>query len=190
MNLAFSYVHDIGAVKHPGSVLYDRSVDTYTVSGSGKNLWGGDDEFFFAATPLIGNFIMTANLEFIGKGVEAHRKAGLMARQSPSPTAAYADAAVHGDGLTSLQYRPADRGQTLEIKSRSGSANLIQLERRGSAIIMRIASARQPLQEVGRIALDWPEEVLVGLFVCSHNVDVVEKVMFHGVRIESGNSPE
>ena len=41
----------------------------------------------------------------LGKGKNAHRKACLMIRQDLDADAAYVDVAVHGDGLTSLQFR-------------------------------------------------------------------------------------
>ena len=59
----------------------------------------------------------TADVRFIGTGAVAHRKAALMIRQSLKPDSAYADAALHGDGLTSLQYRPAAAAATLEIEA-------------------------------------------------------------------------
>ena len=41
-----------------------------------------------------------------------------MIRQSLDPDSAYADAALHGDGLTSLQFRPTAGGETLEVSRR------------------------------------------------------------------------
>jgi hypothetical protein len=50
----------------------------------------------------------------------AHRKAALMIRQSLDPGAAYADVALHGDGLTSLQSRAtADGGDPAAGRGRS-----------------------------------------------------------------------
>ena len=39
---------DIGAVLHPGSIAYDASEQTYTVAGSGENMWSSADAFQFA----------------------------------------------------------------------------------------------------------------------------------------------
>src|ERR1019366_1789554 len=47
----------------------------------------------------------------------AHRKAALMLRQSLDPHSVYVDAARHGDGLTSLQYRDATNADTHEMET-------------------------------------------------------------------------
>ncbi len=47
-----------------------------------------------------------------------HRKAALMIRQSLEPDAAYADVALHGDGLTSLQFRPTAGAATSALASK------------------------------------------------------------------------
>ena len=46
-----------------------------------------------------GDVAITADVNFIGTGAVAHRKAALMIRQSLDADSAYADVAVHGDGL-------------------------------------------------------------------------------------------
>lgn len=184
MNHAFPVVGDIGAVKLPGSTAYDEREKTYTLSGSGKNLWFSEDEFHFAARRMSGDFAVTCTLRFIGEGVEPHRKAGLMIRSALETSSAYADAAVHGDGLTSLQYRPADGEDTLEVRASITAAATVRLERRGDTIVMSAAKSGSPLKETGRVRMTLPAEVFVGLFIGSHNVDVIERAEFSDVRIE------
>ena len=48
---------------------------------------------------------------------DPHRKACLIIRQSLDSNAVYADAARHGDGLTSLQWRDAPGAVTHEVQS-------------------------------------------------------------------------
>jgi TolB protein len=96
---------DIGTVLHAGSVEYDAAKRSYTVAGSGENMWLGSDAFQFAWKKVSGDLTLTADIAFLGKGVNEHRKAVLMIRQSLDADSPYADAALHGNGLTSLQYR-------------------------------------------------------------------------------------
>ena len=50
---------------------------------------------------------------------------------------------------------------------------------------MRVAHPGEPLQEIGRTdAIEMPDEVLAGIFICSHNPDVVEEGVAWNVRIE------
>ena len=60
---------------------------------------------------------------------------------------AYVDGALHGDGLTSLQFRKAKgevTGQT-EMPAATG-ANVIQLERRGNVFIFSAAKFGEPFE--------------------------------------------
>ncbi len=105
----FDGTGDVGPVKHEGAVSYDTADQTYTICGSGANMWAHNDEFHFAWKELAGDFILTA------------------------------DMAV------------AKRGQAFVVS--------------------------------GLDSVELPDEVHVGLFVCSHNADVVETARFTNVRI-------
>jgi hypothetical protein len=61
---------------------------------------------------LSGDFTLTADVKFIGTGGNPHRKACLLVRQSLKPGSVYADVALHGSGLTALQYRDMPDGTT------------------------------------------------------------------------------
>src|SRR6476659_4902604 len=106
---------DIGMPKLAGNTTYNSSDQTYTLSGAGANIWARNDQFQFAFKKVKGDFMMRATVHFIGKGAAAHRKIGLMARNALSATSAYADACVHGDGLSSLQYRTKDADTTGQV---------------------------------------------------------------------------
>jgi TolB protein len=182
---AFDIVGDIGAVRIPGSTSYDQENQSYAISASGKNLWAAEDEFHFAALKASGDCILTAEGGLRGKGVNAHRKWGLMFRLGLEGDSAYADAAIHGDGLTSLQYRESRGAETLQVASESMvGPEVVQLERAGKAIIMRAAKRGEALVETGRIELELPLEILAGLFVCSHEIDVAETAVFHNFRLD------
>ena len=100
---------EVGTVLHPGSSAYDASQRSYTLAGSGENMWFNADDFQFAWKKMSGDVALTANVSFVGTGGNAHRKAVLMIRENLDSDSVYADIALHGDGLTSLQYR-ATRG--------------------------------------------------------------------------------
>src|SRR6187551_1504513 len=96
---------DIGNPKIAGATTYDESTQTYTLTGGGYNIWFGRDEFQYAYKKLKGDFILTANFEFVGQGVDPHRKIGWMVRANTDTEAAHYSAALHGDGMTVLQWR-------------------------------------------------------------------------------------
>jgi len=175
---------DIGHPKLKGSTKYDESKQVYTLTGSGQNIWANADQFHFASVPLSGDFILTTFCRFEGKGTVLHRKMGLMIRADLSAGSRYADVAVHGDGLASLQYRLADKQTTNEIKAEISAPDVIQLERKGDTLIMRCAKIGNPLVETGRLTQKFDQQVYAGLFICSHDSAVSEKAIFHNFRID------
>jgi TolB protein len=182
--LALFDVHgDIGAVKRPGGVVEEADGGGLVVEGGGANMWFGSDEGHFLWKRLRGDFIVSARIEFIGKGVEAHRKIGWMARSTTDGGSAHASAVVHGDGLTSLQFRRVSGADTEEVRLPISGADQVQLERRGTMYIMSAAKFGEPYMTERVENIDLGEEVLVGLFICSHNADILEKARFTNVRI-------
>jgi Tol biopolymer transport system component/regulation of enolase protein 1 (concanavalin A-like superfamily) len=174
---------DIGRVARPGSVEEDPEDGSIVIAGAGTNMWFGADEGHFLWKRIKGDFIASARAELLGKGVEAHRKVGWMARASLDAGAAHASAVVHGDGLTSLQFRKTDGKDTVEARLSVAGADQIQLERRGTTFIMSAAKFGEPYVSVRMDDLGLNEEVMIGLFVCSHNAEVVEKARFTDIRM-------
>jgi Tol biopolymer transport system component len=165
-----------------GSASYNGQTQEYTIEGSGNNIWFNHDGFHYVCTQLKGDFILRCNASFIGKGVEAHRKFGWMVRSSLDSTSACASIAVHGDGLTSLQYRKTNNDTMREVKASITAADVIQLERRGNTFIMSVAR-NGDIFTADSTQLDLGDNVYAGLFVCSHNNSVKEKATFYNVRI-------
>jgi len=174
---------DIGAVLNAGAVRYDPEDQSYTISGSGSNMWFDQDEFHFVWKRLTGNFILLTHAQFLGDGNDPHRKLGWIVRSSLESNAPHVNAALHGDGLTSLQFRRAPGGLTEEIRFSISNADVIQLERDGDTYRMSAARFGEPFitQHISNEALG--EDVYVGLYVCSHNKNVVEQALFRNVRI-------
>lgn len=174
---------DIGDVVKPGSATYHPETQTYEVAGSGYNIWFDHDEFHFMWKRMKGDFILYTRAAFVGEGVDPHRKVGWMARSTLEGNAPHINAVVHGDGLTALQFRKTKGADTEEVRSDLTGADVIQLERKGNTYIMRVAKFGEPFVTEQVTDLDLGDEVYVGLFVGSHNKDVLEKGIFRDVRI-------
>jgi Tol biopolymer transport system component len=185
----FDQAVDVGAPKLAGSSSYDIRAQAYQLKGSGYNIWFGRDEFQFLHKKIKGDFILTANFKFIGSGTDPHRKVGWMVRNTTDDNSAHISATLHGDGLTVMQWRPLQgsymRDPEDEIFSIKKNPGIIQLERQGDKIIMRIANIGEPLQVVGEHdEINFPDEVLAGLFICSHHESVIEEAIVWNVRID------
>src|SRR5256885_10435119 len=176
---------DVGTVLHLGSVEYDAAKQSYTMAGSGENMWFTGDAFQFAWKKVSGDVTLTADISFLGDGVNEHRKAVLMMRQSLDADSPYADVALHGSGLTSLQYREEKAAATREIQANIPAPKRLRIEKRGAYFSMWLADEKGKFRlasESTRIALKEP--VYVGIGVCSHDKDVVAKAGFSDVDLK------
>jgi sugar lactone lactonase YvrE/regulation of enolase protein 1 (concanavalin A-like superfamily) len=180
---------DVGTVKDAGSGVYDAKLQQYILTGSGQNIWATHDDFHFVWKKMKGDFILRTNAAFIGKGVELHRKVGLMVRTTLDSNSKHINAVVHGDGLTSLQYRKTLSGITEEKKASITAADVIQLERKGNTYTMSVARKGDLFVSEEVAGLDLGDDVYVGIFICSHNADVTEKAVFNNVRIVTPAPP-
>lgn len=166
----------------------DAGAHTYKVSGSGSNMWFSADAFHFVWKEVSGDVTLAANIEIPpSPGGDPHRKAVLMVRQSLDADSAYADAALHGDGLTSLQYRETKGARTYEIQADTNKPHRLQIEKRGQYVSMSLAGASGELVPAGgsfRLVLEDP--FYVGIGVCAHNKDRVETATFTKVDLKTG----
>ncbi|SHJ94383.1 Periplasmic component of the Tol biopolymer transport system [Pseudozobellia thermophila] len=179
----FENADDVGAVIHKGKTVYDSGSQTYRLSGAGGNIWFDKDEFHFAYKKLTGDFIVRTRAKFIGEGIDPHRKLGWMVRTGLDTGSPMVCATVHGDGLTSFQYRKKHGADAEEIKSPVTGPDIIQLERRNGSFLLSVAKYGDPFWTVELPHFEFPEELFTGLFVCSHNADVIESADFENVRI-------
>lgn len=180
---------DIGHPKHAGSAKYDAVTHSYTIKGSGYNIWFNRDEFQFVYKKIKGDFTATANFDFIGATGNGHRKIGWMLRQSVDEKSISMNAVEHGDGLTVLQWRSVT-GENMkdpegEIFYPEKSFEVVQLQRIGKRLIMRVGHVGEPLVTVGSHEMDnMPDDALLGLFICSHDPEVTEEARVWDVHIE------
>jgi len=179
---------DIGNPKLKGSFNYNPSTQVYTLNGAGANMWAKNDEFFMTWKKVNGDFAISAKVSFEGKGVNAHRKIGVIVRESLNGNSKYADIAVHGDGLVSLQYRDSTGGPTKEVIAENRAVEYITLEKRGRRIIMKVSNEGFTNTSAGEIRLDLPETCYAGIFICSHETDIIEKASFSDVQIRNISS--
>ncbi len=175
---------DVGTVLHAGSVDFDAAKHTYTISGSGENMWFSADAFQFVWKKISGDVTLTADIGFLTKTGNEHKKAVLMLRQSLDAGSVYADVALHASGLTSLQFRDEKGVVTREIQSKVSAPKRVRIVKRGDYVYMAVSENESEPKVAGgwlRIPLHGP--FYVGLGVCSHDKDVVEQAVFSNVEL-------
>lgn len=174
----------------PGSVRYDARARTYEVTGGGENMWGTSDHFRYVWVRVSGDVALEAAVRFTDSQPDSgeaqpHRKACLVIRQTLDPSATYADAALHADGLTSLQWRESPGAPTHEVQSAVTSPSRLRIEKRGDYVSMFVAEGDGPLRPSGgatKLAL--AGTFYIGLAVTAHDSTRIETATFTDVRLE------
>lgn len=174
---------DIGECALPGNFVFQTEKDLYSIIGSGENMWFGADQLHFAWFETDKDFILRARMEFIGEGKNAHRKTGLMIRNSSDTSSVHVSGVVHGDGLTGLQYRKHFGEDMEEITSNVSAPDAIQLERKGDMYIFTVAAGGEISEPMILEGVSFDPGTQVGLFMCSHDNTVAEKANFMDVQI-------
>jgi TolB protein len=163
------------------------------IAGGGENMWSTNDAFHFVWKRLSGDFALQAAIEFVGSGGNAHRKACLMVRQTLAPDSAYVDVAVHGDGLTSLQFRDEQGGTTHEVQANVSRPRQVGLERQGEVFFLKLPKGDGPSAKLAPggpfIRLTLTDPVYIGLGVCAHDDRVQEKARFSAVELQAKATP-
>jgi len=186
---------DVGSVLRPGTLEYDAPKRTYTVGGSGENMWSTADAFHFGWKKVAGDVSLAANISFLGKGGNEHRKAVLMVRQSLNADSVYADVALHGNGLTALQYRDEKGAATHEIQTQETQPNVagterLRIEKRGNFVYLFLGDGgKEPHYSGASIQVPLQGTYYVGIGVCSHDKNVVEKAVFANVDLAADLAP-
>ncbi len=194
----FTQAADIGSPKRAGSSAYDEASQTYTLKGGGYNIWFNHDEFHFLYKKIKGDFLLTANFQLIGNEQgNGHRKTGWMIRESTNHDAVSINSCLHGDGLVVLQWRlmrgayMRDPEEEVFFPKQYFGENIIQLERMGKKITMRMAHPGEPLADMGSITLpELKDEVLIGPYVLAHDPDGMQEARVWNVRISTPVPPD
>lgn len=179
----FEGASDVGAPSHRGSVVFDPAKNEYRVTGGGNNMWAGRDDFFFLWRKVTGDVVITASVKIVTGGAP-HRKAGLIIRQGLEPGSVYADAVVHGSGLTALQWREKTNDVTRTIHFPVDGPTRLRLERRRNAVTLFAGKDGGQLVEMGSTELAPFSPMFAGLAVCAHDDKAETTAIFSDVSVE------
>jgi Tol biopolymer transport system component len=177
---------DIGTVLHAGSASYNAADKNYSVTGSGENMWFGEDDFHYLWKKVSGDFTISADIKFFGTMGDPHRKAVLMIRQTLDGNSSFVDVARHGDGLTSLQFRDGAGTNAHEVEFMDPGPLRVAIERRGDYFYGFFSGMGGKLHPAGastKLVLSGP--LYVGIGVSAHNKDQLQTAIFSNVKIET-----
>jgi TolB protein len=179
----FEGASDIGKPAHKGSVAYDAASKEYRITGGGDNMWAGRDDFYYVWKKVTGDVVINANVKILSDGVP-HRKAGLIVRKDLEPGSVYADAVVHGSGLTGLQWREKPDDVTRTIHFPIEGPTRLRLVRKKNVVTLWAGKEGGPLTEMGSTELAPFGPMYAGLGVCAHDDKAEVTAIFSDVTVE------
>jgi regulation of enolase protein 1 (concanavalin A-like superfamily) len=178
---------DIGAVGVAGSASYNAG--TFSVSGSGADIWGTADAFHFVYQSLTGDGQLVARVPSIG-GVNAWSKAGVMIRETLTAGSAYAQMLVSAAKGTAFQYRTAAAASALNVTGSTAAPPLwIKIVRSGNTISGYQSPDGLAWQQIGTATFTMASAVYIGLAVVSHDNTQLCTATFDNVAVVGGSAP-
>ena len=177
---------DIGAVGVPGSMVFDPSTSTYSVTGAGADVWGTADALQYAYQSLAGDGSIVARVATV-QNTNVWTKAGIMIRESVDPGAAQAFMLVSFSKGLAFQRRPTTGGTSVSTTGASGAAPYwVRLDRIGSTFNAYQSSDGVIWALVDTATIPMAAGVLVGLGVSSHTTTATATATFDNVSIAPG----
>ena len=156
---------DIGAVAELGSANFSNS--TFSVTGSGADIWNSADEFHFTYTTLTGDGSVVAKVASL-EAIDSWTKAGVMLRESLSAGSRNAAMLVSaGKGLT-FQRRLSSGSSTTNVLGGTGKAPYwVKLVRVGNTVTALKSSNGTTWVTVATDTVTMAPTIYVGLAVTS-----------------------
>jgi hypothetical protein len=179
---------DIGAVAARGTASFANG--TWTIEGSGADIWNTADEFRYVYMEAVTRFTFTARVASI-ENIQVWAKAGIMVREDLSPGARHVSAfATPGRGLA-FQRRQQPGGVSETTPGPATTAPVwLRIGRIGDTVSAYYrTSPTQPWTLLGRQTLSGLRSVLyVGLAVTSHLDGELATARFDNVAFENASA--
>jgi hypothetical protein len=157
---------DLGAVGVAGSA--SETSGTFTVAGSGADIWGTADAFRYAYQQVTGDTTMVARVATV-QNVNVWTKAGVMIRQSLDAGSSQASMFVTpGKGL-SFQRRPTAGGTSLSTTVAGAAPEWVKVSLSGQTVTASVSSDGASWTTIGQETIAFSGPIYVGLAVTSHD---------------------
>jgi regulation of enolase protein 1 (concanavalin A-like superfamily) len=171
---------DIGAVGVAG--VASASGGTFTVKGSGDDVWGTADAAQFAWRTLEGDGQIVARVAAVS-GSQAWTKAGVMMRMTLDPGSPQAFMLVSVGKGVAFQRRTVSGGLSTSTSGGAGTApKWVKLSRTGSVITASVSNDGSRWTIVGSDTFSIAGPLHVGLAVSSHDSSVLATATFDNVQ--------
>ncbi|GCE13499.1 sugar-binding protein [Tengunoibacter tsumagoiensis] len=177
---------DIGSVGLAGSATANNG--SFTVKGSGNDIWDTADAFQYAYQPLNGDGTIVARIDS-QQNTDGWAKAGVMIRESLSATSTHALMALTPGNGTVFQRRTSTGGGSSSTAGATATApSWVKLQRAGNTFTGALSSDGSNWTVVGSDTISMATNVYVGLAVTAHNNSVLNTTTFSQVSVTGSGS--
>ena len=181
---------DIGAVTQGGGA--SLNTNTWSVTGSGADVWGNADQFHYAYQPLTGDGTITARVATI-QNVDVWTKAGVMLRETLTTGSAQAFMFATPTGSTkglAFQRRTATNGVSTHTAGGDGGPPVwVRLTRSGNTISAYRSADGVNWTFVGSDVFPMAATISAGLAIVSHNAGALATATFDNVTVIPAGTP-
>lgn len=178
---------DVGAVGVSGNATHSGS--TFTLNGSGADIWGTADEFRFVSQPVTGDVTVTARVASLGN-TDPWAKAGVMIRESAAANSAHVFTAITIGNGTAFQRRTSTGGESLHTAGPAGTVPYwVRITRSGNTFTGFVSTNGTSWTQVGSATISMASSTQIGLGVTSHNDAVLNTATFDNVSVTTSGIP-
>jgi hypothetical protein len=171
---------DIGDPTQAGSASYDEDTDTWTVTGSGRDIWRTMDQFHYVYAPLSGDAQLTTRIYGMEEGDWSGMN-GVMFRETLAPVSRYAMMSMTAGQGAALQWRSQTGGTSDSLHSRPAAEVeppvCLRIVRSGDTFKGYYSSDGRWIRQ-GSVTIPMKEDVFLGLAVTSRDEDNLSTAAF------------
>jgi regulation of enolase protein 1 (concanavalin A-like superfamily) len=173
---------DIGNPGTPGSLVSNNG--TYTVSGSGADIWGALDQFNYAYQTASGDLTITARVVSV-TNTDVWAKSGVMVRASTADNSAFAGVfATPGNGVAMI-VRTATGVAAVDLGKKPGQAPVwVKLHRSGNTFTGYMSTDGVSWTLIATHDIGMTSAVTAGLAVTSKHETTVNTTVFDQLSIQ------
>jgi len=172
---------DIGAVGLTGSSSYASG--TFTINGSGANIYGTADAFQYAYQQMTGDGTIIARVAS-QTNPNGEAKAGVMMRNSLSASDAHASMLEEPANPLQFMYRTTSGGSSsYTLGSTHASPYWVKMVRAGNVFTGSTSPDGTTWTQVATQTITMDSTIYVGLAVCSHDITQLCTATFDNVQI-------
>ena len=170
---------DVGGVGFSGDASYNAG--TFTVDGSGGDIWGNADAFHYVYRPLNGDGTLTARVVSV-QNTDGWAKGGVMLRESLAAGSKYSFSLIAATNGSDHQYRAAtDGGAAGSGGSGVGAPYWVRVVRAGNNFSAYVSPNGTAWTLLSTQAITMGTTIYAGLAVTAHNNAAVCEAVFDNV---------